>query len=280
MNDLFASIGGTRLRYWDSGGSGPAVLLTHGIGESLEFWHRQFDALGPALRLIAWDLPGHGLSDECDDAMSLEGQARLAWQLLDTLWLDRVHLVGNSLGAAMSLRMAAQQPGRVDTVLLANAATLGPEVLGAFRLMTLPGVGELMNRPGPTAVAQQIKAIVRRPDAITPRVRAAIERNVHRPGGGRHFLALLRRLSSLRGQRSELWQRSHDILRELRVPLMFVHGEHDMVLPARHSRAAHAIAPASELVELQDCGHTPQLEQAEVFNGLMSRLVGQASRAA
>ncbi len=280
MNDHFVSVAGARLRYWDSGGSGPAVLLTHGIGESLEFWHRQFETLAASFRLIAWDLPGHGLADECSSAMTLEGQAQVAWQLLDALGAQRVHLVGNSLGAAMSLRMVAQQPGRVGSVLLANAATLGPEVLGAFRLMTLPGVGELMNRPGPIAVAQQIKAIVRRADAITPVVRAAIERNVHRPGSGRHFLALLRRLSTVRGQRRELWQHSHDILRALRVPTLFVHGEHDVVLPARHSRLAHALTPGSRLVELADCGHTPQLEQPEVFNGLLDRLVAGAQPAA
>lgn len=273
MGDQFADIGGTRVRYRDSAGAGPAVLMTHGIGESLEFWHRQFDALGPSLRLIAWDLPGHGLSDERADAMSLEGQAAVAWQLLDRLGVGRVHLVGNSLGAAMSLRMAAQVPARAASLLLANSAALGAEVFGAFRLMALPLLGELMNRPGPTAVAQQVKAIVHRPEAITREVRAAIERNVHRPGGGRHFLALLRGLTSLRGQHATVWQRSHDILRELpRLPVLFVHGEHDVVLPVEHSRRAHAVVRGSELVVLADCGHTPQLEQPDLFNRLLRGL--------
>ncbi|MDO9203356.1 MAG: hypothetical protein Q7U58_18820, partial [Hydrogenophaga sp.] len=71
MNDLFVLIDGGRVRYWDSGGTGPAVLMTHGIAESLEFWHRQFDDLGQALRLIAWDMPGHGLSDELATAVRL-----------------------------------------------------------------------------------------------------------------------------------------------------------------------------------------------------------------
>lgn len=274
MTDQFASMDGCRIRYRDSEGSGPVVLMTHGIGESLEFWHRQFDVLGTSVRLIAWDLPGHGLSDERADAMDLEGQAAVAWKLLDQLGVERVHLVGNSLGAAMSLRMAAQTPGRVGSLLLANSAALGAEVFGAFRLMTLPLLGELMNRPGPTAVAQQIKAIVHRPDAITPQVRAAIERNVQRPGGGRHFLALLRGLTSLRGQHARVWQRSHDILRQLpSLPVLFVHGEHDVVLPVDHSRRAHAVARGSELVVLADCGHTPQLEQPDLFNRLLRELV-------
>ena len=271
MNDPFVMIDSARIRYRDSGGAGPAVLMTHGIGESLEFWHRQFDALGQTLRLIAWDMPGHGLSDELASAMSLEGQAGVAWKLLDHLGIERVHLVGNSLGAAMSLRMADQLPARVASLVLCNSASLGTEVFGAFKLMSLPWLGELMNKPGPMAVAQQIKAIVLRPDAITPQVRTAIERNVRRPGASAHFLKLLRGMTTLGGQRREVWARSHQILGNLRMPTRIVHGEQDVVLPIAHSIAAHSLCSGSELVRLQDCGHTPQLEQPAVFNALLQK---------
>lgn len=276
MNDPFVRIDGARVRYRDSGGTGPAVLMTHGIGESLEFWHRQFDDLGQSLRLIAWDMPGHGLSDELASAMNLEGQAGAAWKLLDQLGVDQVHLVGNSLGAAMSLRMADQMPARVGSLVLANSAALGPEVFGAFKLMALPWLGELMNKPGPTAVAQQIKAIVLRPESITPQVRTAIERNVHRPGAVAHFLSVLRAMTTLRGQRQVAWMRSHQILKSLRMPTRLVHGEQDVVLPIAHSVTAHGLCSGSELVRLQDCGHTPQLEQPEAFNALLHKWLCEA----
>jgi pimeloyl-ACP methyl ester carboxylesterase len=269
VNDPHVLIDGARIRYRDSGGTGPAVLMTHGIGESLEFWHRQFDALGESLRLIAWDMPGHGLSDELASAMSLDGQADVAWKLLDQLGVEQVHLVGNSLGAAMSLRMADQQPDRVASMALCNSAALGAEVFGAFKLMTLPWLGELMNWPGAMAVAQQIKAIVLRPESITPQVRAAIERNVHRPGAAAHFLKLLRGMTTLSGQRREVWARSHQILSGLTMPTRIVHGEQDVVLPIAHSVTAHGLCKGSELVRLQECGHTPQLEQPQAFNALL-----------
>jgi pimeloyl-ACP methyl ester carboxylesterase len=275
VHERFAELDGRLIRYRDSGGQGPAVLLTHGIGESLEFWHRQMETLGDSLRLIAWDMPGHGLSDEVPEAMDLEGQARVAWRLLDRLGVKRVHLVGNSLGAAVSLRMAAQATEKVATLLLANGATLGPEVMGAFRAMSLPGLGELMNRPGASAVAQQIKAIVHHPASVTPEVRAAIERNVHRPGGTQHFLALLRNLTTWRGQRPEPCLRTRHILKSLRVPVLFVHGDNDTVLPVAQSRRAHAQTRGSYLVTLSACGHTPQLEQVEVFNSMLLDLCTQ-----
>ena len=64
MNDRSIQLDGARIRCWDSGGQGPAVLMTHGIGESLEFWHTQFEAFGLQMRLLAWDMPGHSRSDE------------------------------------------------------------------------------------------------------------------------------------------------------------------------------------------------------------------------
>lgn len=276
MTDQFANIQGARIRYRDSGGRGPAVLMTHGIGESLEFWQRQFEASDLPARLIAWDMPGHGLSEELDSAIDLQGQAQVAWQLLDHLGIGQVILVGNSLGAAMSLQMVAQAATRVRGLLLANAAALGQEVFTPFRIMSLPFLGELMNRPGPAAVERQIQAIVLRPDAITPEVRTAIVRNLNRPGAGHHFLRLLRQLTHWRGQRDAVWRRSHEILRSVKTPTVIMHGEQDMVLPVQHSRAAHLMLPAAELVVLQNCGHTPQLEQPIAFNEQLASLIARA----
>lgn len=276
MNPQSIRLGQDSVRCVDTGGPGPAVLLTHGIGESLEFWHPQIEALGSSMRLVAWDMPGHGESDIPMSAMDLQTLARNAWQLLDRLGIGSAHLVGNSLGAAVSLRMAGQNASRARSLLLANAATFGPDVFGAFKVMTLPWLGELMNRPGAKAVEMQIKAIVHRAHAISPQVRAAIERNIHRPGGAAHFLATLRLLTSLRGQREGVWQESHRLLREVKVPTLVLHGRQDVVLPVTHSERAHALVAGSELQVWEDCGHTPQLEQPAAFNAALAALVQRA----
>lgn len=276
MLDRFDHLEGARVRYRDTGGSGPAVLLTHGIGESLEFWQPQIEALGQAMRLVAWDMPGHGESDIPTSAMDLQTLARHGWLLLDRLGIGSVHLVGNSLGAAVSLRMAGQKASRARSLLLANAATLGPEVFGAFKLMTLPVLGELMNKPSSKAVEMQIKAIVHRAQAISPGIRSAIERNIHRPGGAAHFLATLRLMTGWRGQREEVWQESHRLLRQLKVPTLILHGQQDVVLPARHSESAHTLVAGAELQIWDDCGHTPQLEQPAAFNTSLAALVQRA----
>ncbi|MDP2419535.1 MAG: alpha/beta fold hydrolase [Hydrogenophaga sp.] len=265
-----------KVRCIDTGGPGPAVLLTHGIGESLEFWHPQIEALGKTVRLVAWDMPGHGESDIPAAVMDLQAVAHSAWLLLDHLGIESAHLVGNSLGAAVSLRMLGQKPARTRSLLLANSATLGPDVFGAFKAMTLPLLGELMNKPSAKGVEMQIKAIVHRTEAITPSVRAAIERNIHRPGGAAYFLATLRMMTSLRGQSAVVWQESHQLLRQVKVPTLVLHGQQDVVLPVKHSEQAHALVPGSELLILDGCGHTPQLEQPFVFNARLAELVRRA----
>lgn len=173
------------------------VLLTHGIGGSLELWDAQFADHLQAHRLIAWDMPGHGISDIGPQPYDPDAFARFAWHFLDALGIQRAVLAGNSLGAAVSVRMAGLAPDRVAGLVLANAATLGREVFAPFRVMTLPVLGELMNRPGPTAVDRQIQAIFHHPGVATAPVRAAINRNVHKPGGVKAFLATLRRMSDL-----------------------------------------------------------------------------------
>ncbi len=262
-----------KVRCIDTGGSGPAVLLTHGIGESLEFWQPQIEALGKMMRLVAWDMPGHGESDIPTAAMDLQALARSAWLLLDHLGIESAHLVGNSLGGAVSLRMLGQQASRVRSLLLANSATLGPEVFGAFKVMTLPLLGELMNKPSTKGVEMQIKALVHRAHAITPSVRAAIERNIYRPGAAAYFLATLRMISGLRGQSEVAWKETHQLLRQVKIPTLVLHGKQDTVVPFKHSEQAHALVPGSELQIWENCGHTPQLEMPDAFNAQLAALV-------
>jgi pimeloyl-ACP methyl ester carboxylesterase len=273
-------VDGIGIRCRDTGGTGMPVLLSHGIGGSLELWSRQFENADPALRLIAWDMPSHGLSDAAPDGADLDGIARRAWRLLDALGLQQAVLAGNSLGGAVSLRMAASAPERVRGLLLVAAATLGPETMLPFRLMTLPVLGTLMTRPGPMAVQQQLKAIVLRPESVPPEVLAAIERNVMRPDGAAHFLDLLRSINTFAGMKREVWMRSHAILQTLRMPVALLHGEQDVVLPVAHSRQAQALLQGSVLTVLPGCGHTPQLEQAaalqQALDGLLLRVQAAA----
>lgn len=272
----FTTVDGMAVRYRDSGGLGPAVLMLHGIGGSLELWSAQFVGANRGLRLIALDLPGHGLSDFGDQPYSLEKFAAFAWKFLDALGLAGVHLVGNSMGGAVSLLMLARQPARVRSVLLAASAALGRASPTPFRLMTLPVLGSVLTKAGPTAVKQQINAIFDPAYAVPDSVRQTIERNVMRPGAQAAFLATLRQMTDAGGQRPALVQAAQAALGAARVPVLLLHGRQDRVIPVAHSEAAVRLNPNARLVVLDRCGHTPQLERPDDFNAALRALVPEA----
>ncbi|MEJ1990259.1 MAG: alpha/beta hydrolase [Maritimibacter sp.] len=248
------NVDGVNIRIRTSSGSSIPVLLCGGIGSSLEFWDQQFEALGDELRLIAWDYPGHGLSDMGKQPYEPDSYAAFALRLLDTLGLDRVVLVGNSLGGTIGLRLAGLAPERVAGMVLISPAMTGKEVFAPFRIMSLPVLGDVMNKPSESGVTRQIAAIFN-------------------PGADKAFLASLRLTLGLAGVRKEVVQKSRENLMGLQCPVVFVHGRDDMVLPFKQSEECDRLAPNSQLVVLDDCGHTAQIERPEVVNDLIQTMV-------
>ena len=270
LTDQFITVSGISIRYRDSGGPGLPLVMTHGIGGSLELWTPQLAGMGQSHRIIAWDAPNHGLSDLTGKAEDWDSYAGWLVAFADALGLDQFIAVGNSMGAALSLRAAALAPDRVKGICLANAASLGPEVFPVFRLMTLPFLGEVMTKPSPKGLEMQLGAMVKDPACVDATLRAALLRNLHKPGGSAAFLATLRATSSLFGQRRSSWEPSLRLLATLDVPMLLLHGRQDKVVPLKHSQAAAQRAKHAQLVVLDDCGHTPQIEKPQAFNAALA----------
>lgn len=273
MQDRVATLGRLTLRYRDTGGDGPVVLLLHGIAGSLDHWNRQIEAPG-GLRLIALDLPGHGLSDLAAQTMEPDSFAPLVVAFAEAMGLERYALVGNSMGGAIALRVAGLVPDRVTHVVAMNAAMLGRATYLPFRLMTLPGLGEVMTKPSKASVARMIAGVFHNPaQSVTADLRAAFDRDQFKPGGAGAFLATLRRMTDLGGQRREGVVRSHHLIRQMRVPLLFVHGRNDRVIPVQQAIDAAALHPAARIEVLEDCGHMAMIEQPARLNALMAGFI-------
>lgn len=273
--DKYISLDGRRIRYRDTGGTGMPVLFSHGISESLEFWDLQTVSALPDMRLISWDFPNHGLSDLSGKVEDFDSYAVWTLKLVEALNLDRLIAVGNSMGAATSLRLAALAPNRVAGLVLANSAAVGPEVTPVFRIFTLPFLGEVMNKPSEKGVDLQIKAIVKNASCVWPELRAAVRRNLSKQGGTAAFLATLRATMGLRGQNTEVWQKSRDIVAALTCPALILHGRDDGVLPYKNSELLAGLSPKAQVQIFDNCGHTPQIEKPDAFNGALADFVAR-----
>lgn len=129
---------GHRFSYTDTG-SGPVLLFIHGILGSQRQWAHLVDLLDDDHRLLVPDLFGHGRSDKPMGDYSLGSHAATLRDLLDRLGIERVTLVGHSLGGGIAMVFSYLFPERVERLVLVSSGGLGREVSPLLRSATLPG---------------------------------------------------------------------------------------------------------------------------------------------
>lgn len=123
----------------------PPLVLLHGWGASHKFWKYCFSAFSPRWRVIAPDLAGFGISEKPDRDYSMDGLTRWLGKFLDALKLDRVTLVGHSMGATISLLYAIENPARIRRLAVVNPLVVGATAFNArTRFCMLPGVRALL----------------------------------------------------------------------------------------------------------------------------------------
>src|ERR1051326_7946348 len=128
--------GGQRLRVLDVGGDGgsgaAAIVFVHGFGGDLNGWMFTQPMLAERWRTVALDLPGHGSSTKVLEGADEASFAAVIDQALAALRIDRVHIVGHSMGGGIALAFANEQRERVASLTLIASAQLGAEINGAF----------------------------------------------------------------------------------------------------------------------------------------------------
>src|SRR6202167_1162977 len=133
----FAAINGQRIRFEDSGGDGPAVILAHGFLMDREMFAPQVAALAPEFRVITWDERGFGETEYDGKPFTYWDSASDCLGLLDHLDIEEAVLGGMSQGGFLSLRAALLAPKRVRALVLIDtqAGPEDPERMPAYRQM-------------------------------------------------------------------------------------------------------------------------------------------------
>ena len=123
--------------HWAEIGSGPPVVLLHGLTDSHRTWRKIAPALARTHRVLMPDLAGHGLSSRPDASYSLDWHASVMGQWLDALDLEQVDLVGHSFGGGVAQWILLERRARIRRLALVASGGLGRDVSTALRLAAL-----------------------------------------------------------------------------------------------------------------------------------------------
>lgn len=260
---------GLRTRYRVDGDGDPVVLL-HGIGRSHADWTEQHELLRDRYRVYSVDLAGYGGSDPLPGKYSLPALATFTEDFLDAVGItEPVHLVGNSLGGAVAMRLSVQAPERVRTLTLVNSAGFGKEVTIALRILAVRGLGKVLLRPTRQGARRVERALFFDSRFVTDDRVDYAWRIATRPHGAKVMLETARSLGTFRGVRQAWRDELLSVVAARRVPTLVVWGDRDLILPHTHLEAARALLPYARVHLFADTGHMPQIERAEEFSELL-----------
>ncbi|MBC7630052.1 alpha/beta fold hydrolase [Aeromicrobium sp.] len=255
-------------------GSGPALLLLHGLGCDSSTWVDVIPTLAEHFTVIAPDLLGHGESDKPDADYSLGGYANGMRDLLTILGIDKATVVGHSFGGGVAMQFAYQFPDRTERVVLVSTGGLGREVTPLVRLLTIPGSGAALAvatfRPWRPLVAGGMRALSRSPLSATRDLDevARIYETLADPATRKAVQRVTSHVLNWRGQFVTMTDRSY-LARMM--PVVVIWGRHDMVIPASH--ADFAPTQVSDVHVLEDAGHFPHKDHPAEFCRIVEEFI-------
>jgi pimeloyl-ACP methyl ester carboxylesterase len=257
-----------RVRYYDSGGKGPAVVMLHGFASSLDAWKRVVPTLRQSHRVVALDLKGFGWSSRPEGDYSPSAQAELVFELMDKLGVKRASLVAHSWGSSVALQMALTHPKRVDRLALYDAFVFEEQLPTHFVWSRASGVGELLFGMHYSEMPEEKMALAFYDERyLTEELVESVREQLSRPGTTAAALA------ATRGQRFtdvELRYRS------IEHPVLLLWGREDRVTPLEVGERLLNELPNARLAVYPQCGHFPMIEAVRPSTAELRRFLTEA----
>lgn len=268
---------GDQVAYRDEG-SGPVLLLIHGMAGSSETWQAALPALAKNYRVIAPDLPGHGRSAKPRGDYSLGAFAAFLRDLLRELDIEKVTVVGQSLGGGVAMQFTYQHPEYCERLILIGSGGLGPDVNWTLRLLSAPGAELVLPIIAPKPVlnaGNKIRSWLTSAGVHSPRAdetwrsySSLADRETRQA-----FLRTLRSVVDYRGQAVSAMNR---LYLNSEMPTLLIWGDNDKIIPVAHGYAAHEAIPGSRLEILPGIGHYPHAESPAAVVEIIDDFLGVA----
>lgn len=254
---------GARVHYRDEGKrDAPVIILIHGSNASLHTWEPWVKLLQDDFRLVSMDLPGHGLTGPVQGSTyTIPEMSAFVLQLMDKLDIERAYLAGNSMGGAISLQIALDQPSRVNGLVLISSAGMRRDLddppVGAFRF-TQTAIGRaILNHVTPRfMIRSSIEKIVANPTSFVTDEMVTRYWELLRMEGSREASAI-RFAGYANGNPIE------PRLNEIMIPSLIIWGEKDTLIKPKYGERMHKALQNSQLFVLENAGHMAMEETPE-----------------
>src|SRR3954453_2367633 len=253
-------------------GSGPPVVLIHGMVNSSRHWEQVALQLADRYTVIAPDLIGHGDSADVRGDYSIGAHATSIRDMLAVIGIDRATIVGHSLGGGVAMQFFYQFPQRTERLVLVSSGGLGHEVSPLLRSAALPGMSALIGVVAHRRILDALWELGKRLRARGPGKRVYVQgmvralRPLEQPGARGAFLHTLRSVIDVHGQRVSARDRLYLLAP---MPTLVVWGERDHTIPIQHGLDAHALIPGSRFETLPRAAHFPHLEDPEGLGAVL-----------
>jgi pimeloyl-ACP methyl ester carboxylesterase len=257
---------GERIYFESWGDTGEPVILAHGMGGSHAVWYQQVPFLVQQHRVITWDQRGFGRSTSNTGDVGPVASVRDLLGLLDHLEVERAHIVGQSMGGWSALGFAIHHPDRIISLTLAD--TIGGIFTPDIRQSLLDyGVEAATGLP---------------PDQLPLGEHPAVGSQLLDEDLARSFL--YSELGSLTDPPPPavimplLVTTDHTArVSDVRVPTLFVVGEHDPIFPPSMIKSAASHIDGSRVEVVESTGHSPYFERPALWNDIVAEFLQQSS---
>lgn len=264
------AINGLRLQYLDFG-TGPGVVLLHGMASSWQWWLENIPALARQHRVIAVDLPGFGESEPLPAPADMATHACTVLDLLTELGIESATFSGHSMGGLVAIEMFKADPQRTRSLILVDSGgvPMSEQRLAVILVVLRLCSAILRRRFVRRALATKtwvrriaLRAAFRDPRVMSPELAAVTMPVFGGPGSADAIPAAARSVHAT-------------VPESITCPVLLVWGEHDVVVPPSAAHRMHDKLPDCELAVFSGSGHSPMVEFPDQFNDLALKFLAE-----
>jgi 2-hydroxy-6-oxonona-2,4-dienedioate hydrolase len=255
---------GIKTRYISSGTPDkPLLLCLHGVGGHAEAYSRNFGPHGEHFWVVAIDMLGHGWTDKPEINYQVKDYADHVLSVLKALGRERAHITGESLGGWVATYLAVHHPEVVDHLVLNTAGgwTAHPEVMARLKSLS----NQAAEDPSWERIKTRLEFLMCDKSTVSDDLIETRRSIYSQPG----FADTMKRIMCL--QEMEIRRPNmitEEQYRSIKAPSLVVWTSHDPTATPAEGKEISEMIPNCKYVVMNECGHWPQFEDAELFNRL------------